>query len=214
MADLAIFSFHEKQVRTVLIDNVPYFVGNDVATLLGYKVPNNAITKHCKGATLFRGVIDSMGRPQDSLVIPERDVYRLIMKSKLPEAEKFEEWVVSEVIPSIRKDGEYKIKPLSQIEIIAQSAQILLEQDRKIQEHDQRILQLEAKAMTSNVEFFAVSGYAHNLGKKITWLEAQAFWKKAMALSKELGYKTGRVPDAKWGHVWTYHTDILSQIII
>ncbi len=168
MADLAIFSFHEKQVRTVLIDNVPYFVGNDVATLLGYKVPNNAITKHCKGATLFRGVIDSMGRPQDSLVIPERDVYRLIMKSKLPEAEKFEEWVVSEVIPSIRKDGEYKIKPLSQIEIIAQSAQILLEQDRKLQEHDQRILQLEAKAMTSNVEFFAVSGYAHNLGKKIT----------------------------------------------
>lgn len=66
-------------------------------------------------------------------------------------------------------------KPLTQLEIVVQSAQILGEQNRKLEEHDSRILLLESKAMTSNVEFFAVSGYAHNLGKKITGIEAKDY---------------------------------------
>ncbi|MDE5977303.1 MAG: hypothetical protein K2G70_02395 [Turicibacter sp.] len=85
-----------------------HFVGNDVAKALGYVKPNNAVNNHCKHATLKQGIItDSLGRLQDALVIPEGDVYRLISKSKLPGAEKFESWVFDEVLPTIRKHGMY-----------------------------------------------------------------------------------------------------------
>lgn len=99
------FEFSGKQVRTLSLNGEPYFVAKDVAELLGYAKTRNAISAHCKGA-LKQGVPTNSGI-QESLVIPERDVYRLIMKSKMPEAEKFEEWVVGEVLPSIRKTGSY-----------------------------------------------------------------------------------------------------------
>ena len=76
-----------------------------VAKALGYAKPNNAILTHCR-ATLKRGIPIS-GKIQDVNFIPEGDIYRLIMKSKLPSAEKFESWVVEEVLPSIRKHGAY-----------------------------------------------------------------------------------------------------------
>ncbi len=88
-----------------MVDGEPYFVARDVARVLGYAKPENAIAMHCK-ATLKRG-IPSFGGTQETTLIPERDIYRLVMKSKLPAAEKFEEWIVSEVLPSIRKTGSY-----------------------------------------------------------------------------------------------------------
>lgn len=105
------------QIRMVMIENEPYFVGKDVAEMLGYSRPNEAISTHCR-CTLKHRIGVETGKKADGspilqevemLVIPERDVYRLIMRSKLPSAEKFEEWVVSEVLPSIRKTGGYSL---------------------------------------------------------------------------------------------------------
>ena len=79
----------------------PYFVGKDVASALGYAAPRNAIAAHCRGA-LTQCVPTSSG-VQEMSIIPERDVYRLIMRSKLPAAEAFEEWVVGVVLPAIRR---------------------------------------------------------------------------------------------------------------
>ena len=98
------------QVRMVMVGNEPYFVGNDVANVLGYSNARDAISRHCKGV-----VKHDIPHPQGNgtlevNIIPERDVYRLIMRSKLPSAEKFEEWVVSEVLPSIRKTGGYSME--------------------------------------------------------------------------------------------------------
>ncbi len=70
-------------------------MARDVAELLGYAKPRNAVAEHCKGA-LIQG-IPTQGGVQQMTIIPERDVYRLVMRSKLPSAERFEEWVVSEV---------------------------------------------------------------------------------------------------------------------
>lgn len=104
--ELEIFKNDEfGEVRTLLIDNKPYFMANDIAKALGYAKPNNAISTHCK-ATLKWGIPIS-GKIQDVNFIPEGDVYRLIMKSKLPSAEKFESWVMDEVLPTIRKTGGY-----------------------------------------------------------------------------------------------------------
>lgn len=106
MNDLEIFRNDEfGEVRTVLIDDKPYFCGNDVAKALGYAKPNNAISTHCR-ATLKQGIPIS-GKIQNVNFISEGDVYRLIMKSKLPNAEKFESWVMDEVLPTIRKHGTY-----------------------------------------------------------------------------------------------------------
>ncbi len=104
--ELEIFKNEEfGEIRTLLIDGKPYFCANDVAKSLGYAKPNNAVLTHCR-ATLKRGIPIS-GKIQDVNFIPEGDIYRLIMKSKLPSAEKFESWVVDEVLPTIRKHGAY-----------------------------------------------------------------------------------------------------------
>lgn len=106
--DLQTFSFKNNEVRTLLVEEEPYFVANDVARILGYSNPSKATNDHCKKSSMTWGN-DSLGRPQAFKIIPESDVYRLIFRSKLPEAERFEDWVTSEVLPSIRKTGNYGI---------------------------------------------------------------------------------------------------------
>jgi prophage antirepressor-like protein len=104
------FNFDGFGVRVIEQDGEPWFVARDVAEVLGYAKPQNAVAAHCKGA-LKQG-IPSPGGVQDMTIIPERDVYRLIMRSKLLSAERFEEWVVGEVLPSIRKTGSYGQSPI------------------------------------------------------------------------------------------------------
>lgn len=108
MKDLQIFDFNSNKVRVIMKENEPWFVAKDVAEVLGYERPRNAIAAHCKGA-LKQGLPhpQSENTEIEMTIIPERDVYRLIMRSKLPSAEKFEEWVVGEVLPTIRKHGAY-----------------------------------------------------------------------------------------------------------
>ncbi len=85
-----------------------YFPATDVATALGYKRPQDAVRQHCKeDGSVNHRVADSLGRMQEKKYINEPNLYRLIVKSKLPQAEQFEKWVFEEVLPSIRKHGAY-----------------------------------------------------------------------------------------------------------
>lgn len=121
MNELQIFSSNEfGEIRTIEIDSKPFFVATDVAMALGYANPRKAVKDHCKGVTK-RDTPTSSGMQQMSY-INEGDLYRLIMKSKLPSAEKFENWVMNEVLPSIRKTGGYN-KPLTTLEQIQLLAQ-------------------------------------------------------------------------------------------
>lgn len=106
MNELKIFENSEfGEIRTVEIDGKPYFVANDVAKALGYVEAAKAVRTHCKGVSEMD--IPSNGGVQTMKVIPEGDIYRLVVKSQLPSAEKFENWVFDEVLPSIRKHGMY-----------------------------------------------------------------------------------------------------------
>lgn len=130
------------EIRTLLINNKPYFMANDVAKALGYAKPNNAISTHCK-ATLKQGIPIS-GKIQDVNFISEGDVYRLIMKSKLPSAEKFESWVMDEVLPSIRKHGAYMTeqtieKALTSPDFLIQLATQLKEEQKARKLAEQKI---------------------------------------------------------------------------
>lgn len=96
------------QVRAVMLDGEPYFVAKDIATVLGYKDPKNTVKNRCK-----RGRVSEIPHPQNEnkmlnvTVIPESDIYRLIIGSKIESAQKFESWVMDEVLPTIRKHGAY-----------------------------------------------------------------------------------------------------------
>lgn len=95
-------------VRTVEIKGKVYFCGKDVASALGYKDTVNAIKLHChEDGVVNYHVIDNLGREQQAKFIDEGNLYRLITHSKLPSAEQFERWVFDEVLPSIRKTGNY-----------------------------------------------------------------------------------------------------------
>jgi len=100
------FDFSGEQIRTVIKDNEPWFVAIDIAKILGYEKPNNAINTHCKKVNKFK--YPETGQPIN--IIPESDLYRLIIRSKLPTAERFGDWVFEEVLPSIRKTGKYELQ--------------------------------------------------------------------------------------------------------
>lgn len=147
MNEIQIFSNPEfGEIRTTTINNEPWFVGKDVAQVLGYKETAKAIRE--KVDTEDKGVskMDTPGGVQDITIINESGLYSLILSSKLPGAKKFKRWVTSEVLPSIHRNGGYIAgqEELSDTELIAKA---LLVADRKIKERDLQIAEMKPKAL-------------------------------------------------------------------
>lgn len=106
MNDLKVFSNTEfGELGVMVIDGNEYFPATQCAKLLGYANAKDAVIRHCKG--VVKHDLPTNGGKQEVNYIPEGDLYRLIVSSKLPAAEKFERWVFDEVLPSIRKNGGY-----------------------------------------------------------------------------------------------------------
>lgn len=124
------------QVRIIEENGKPLFCGSDVAKALGYMRPADALAQHCKGSVKRR--LLTAGGEQDAKFIPEGDVYRLIARSKLPAAERFEKWVFDEVLPSIRKNGGYIVgqETMTDDELLANA---LMVAQRKIEARDKQI---------------------------------------------------------------------------
>lgn len=161
------------EIRTIDVDNKPYFVGSDIAKVLGYKEPHKAVSRHCKGG--MKRTILTNGGNQEVVVIPEGDVYRLIIKSKLPSAERFEVWVMDEVLPQIRKTGGYiPIKEEEPNEVfLARAVQVANEtikrKDEIIATQKKRIESLEEtekdwKLLMDCKGTFSVNEIAHFIG--------------------------------------------------
>ena len=146
MNELKIFYNAEfGQVRTTEINGQPYFMGSDIAKSLGYSRPNDAVTQHCKSTVKHR-IATKQGNITEVYFIPESDLYRLIIKSKLPSAEKFEKWVMEKVLPSVRKNGGYIVKQetMTDAELIAKA---LLVAQKQIEERNKQIEVLQPKAL-------------------------------------------------------------------
>ncbi|HGQ3220302.1 gp15 [Streptococcus pneumoniae] len=114
-----IFNFHGQEVRTLTIDDEPWFVGKDVADILGYSKARNAITLHVDEEDALKQGIPTSGGTQDMLIINESGLYSLILSSKLPQAKEFKRWVTSEVLPAIRKQGGFIREDLDEDAFIA-----------------------------------------------------------------------------------------------
>lgn len=147
MNEIQIFNHADfGEVRTIMENGNVLFCGSDVAKALGYAKPQNAIAAHCKGA-LKRG-IPTTGGEQEMSFIPESDLYRLVFRSKLPGAEKFTDWVTSEVLPSIRKHGAYMTPETLQAAILNPDTMIQLCQQLKAEQDKNRELQVVNSRLT------------------------------------------------------------------
>lgn len=158
------------QIRTMRIDGKPYFSATDVAKALGYSNPYDAIRRHCKGPLAKHEVViqtpNQHGYVNNQTVemsfIAEGDIYRLIVHSKLPSAEKFERWVFDEVLPKIRQDGQYintnKSKVLQMRESLLYAKEMLDEKDKQIEELTPKAL--FADAVTASEDSIPVGDFA------------------------------------------------------
>lgn len=164
MNELKIFENKEfGSVRTLEIDGKPYFCGSDVASALGYSNPRKAILDHCKGVTK-RDTPTTSGI-QSMSYIPEGDIYRLIARSKLPTAEKFESWVFDEVLPSIRKHGMY-----AKDELLANPDMFIsVLQELKAEREEKKRLEEENKAL--EIETVEMSKAISQMTPKVNYVD-------------------------------------------
>ena len=208
MKDIQIFDNPEfGQVRTVVIDDEPWFVGKDVAGILGYKNPNEAIHDHVDSEDKFlrseRGremlklfssvkeMQDELGR-QDNWFINESGVYSLVFGSKHESAKKFKRWITHDVIPAIRKTGGYHV-PQSPEEQMAQgllaAQKLLAEKDKRIEE--MRPKEIFADAVSVSKTDILIGDLAklikqngHDIGQKrlFAWLREKGYLIKRKGL--------------------------------
>ena len=140
------------QVRSMMIDGEPWFVGKDITSILGYKDTADALKKHIDSEDkLTRRFADS-GQHREMIIINESGLYSLIMSSKLPKAKEFKRWVTSEVLPTIRKTGSYgKLKELSApptLDSLFNIDSLYLIVSKLKEEHDGLVSEIAAKDVT------------------------------------------------------------------
>ena len=184
------FIFNDQQVRTVVRDGEPWFVGKDVADILGYKNQRDALAKHVddedKNSVAIRDGIQ--GNP-NKVVINESGLYSLIVASKLPTAKVFKRWVTSEVLPTIRKHGAYMDTDI--IEKSLADPDFLLQLATTLKEEKQRRMEAEAKiaADEHKVDFYDA------VGNTSATLTVERF---AKLVTEKLGIQTGRNRMFQW----------------
>ena len=152
------------QIRTIVIENEPYFVGKDVAGVLGYSNSRKALADHVDAEDKGVTKCDTLGGKQDLQVINESGVYSLVFGSKLPTAKKFKRWVTHEVLPSIRKTGTYGIPQnyAEALQLAADQAKQLLEQKPKVEFFDAVAESKDAIEIASVPKVLNVPGVGRN----------------------------------------------------
>ena len=154
MNEVQLFNFENHEVRSLLLNNDPWFVGKDVADVLGYSNSRKALNDHVdaedKEVLTSRNVTLKNIPNRGITVVNESGLYSLILSSKLPSAKKFKRWVTSEVLPALRKTGQYQVKELSGSELMAkaliEAQSVLAAKDKVIEEMKPKVVFADAVA--------------------------------------------------------------------
>ena len=187
------FLFNDQQVRTVVRDGEPWFVGKDVAIVLGYGNTKDALLSHIDEedrAILQRSENATFEIPNRGLtIINESGLYSLIVSSKLPTAKDFKRWVTSEVLPTIRKHGAYMDTDI--IEKSLADPDFLIQLATTLKEEKQRRMEAQAKiaADEHKVDFY------NAVGSTSATLTVERF---AKLVTEKLGIQTGRNRMFQW----------------
>lgn len=188
MSEVQLFNFENHEVRSLLVDDEPWFVGKDVAEILSYSNTRKALTDHVDDEDKMDGVTirDSIGRNQKPVLINESGLYSLVLSSKLPSAKKFKRWVTSEVLPALRKTGQYQVKELSGSELMAkaliEAQNVLAAKDKQIEEMKPKALFADAVSASkgsisvgSLAKLLAQNGIAIGQNRLFAWLRDNNF---------------------------------------
>lgn len=212
-------------VRTVLIDNEVWFCLKDVCDILGLtNVTEVKKRLNQKGlSTIEVGVNTGLTIQNIKMIfITESNLYKAIMQSRKPEAEIFTDWIVEEVIPSIKKTGKYELeqKSLSPAQYLLQQAQWMVEAENRmnnietemtgINKQISRIEHNERRTITSN--HLTVIAYANMKGIKPNSYNSSAIGRKATKICRTRGLITGTVVDSKYGLINTYPLEVLDEV--
>lgn len=163
MKILRLFQFEEQNVRTLVIDDEPYFVGKDVAEILGYAKPRNAISVHVDDEDKKDAPIQgTLGGVQTMTMVNESGLYSLILSSKLPTAKKFKRWVTSEVLPTIRKHGAYMTEQKIEEALLNPDTLITLAKQLKAEKEQRLLAQKQVEEMTPKAVFHDAVANAEN----------------------------------------------------
>lgn len=173
MNDITVFTHNTfGEVRIILIDEEPWFVGKDIAHVLGYRDTSDALKRHVsKGDKLTRCFADS-GQQRNMYVINESGLYALIFGSRLPAAHDFKHWVTSEVLPSIRKHGLYATDELlDNPDLLIKLATALKDEREKIKRLQEDVQRLEpdaliGKAVTASTQAILIGDFASILKQR------------------------------------------------
>lgn len=144
MNELKQFNFENNQVRTLLINDDPWFVGKDVAEILEYQNGSRDINRHVDEEDKRKVMLFDGNQDKETIIINESGLYSLILSSKMPNAKKFKHWVTSEVLPQIRKTGSYATPQLTGEELMAKA---LIEAKSIMERQNKEITEMKPKAL-------------------------------------------------------------------
>ena len=190
MNEVQLFNFENHEVRSLLLNNDPWFVGKDVADVLGYSNSRKAMADHVddedKEVLTSRNVTLENIPNRGITVVNESGLYSLILSSKLPSAKKFKRWVTSEVLPALRKTGQYQVKELSGSELMAkaliEAQNVLAAKDKQIEEMKPKALFADAVSASKGsisvgtlAKLLAQNGIAIGQNRLFAWLRDNNF---------------------------------------
>lgn len=202
MSELQVFNNAEfGSVRSLTVNGEPFFVGRDVAKILGYANPNDALAKRVDEEDKGVAKCDTLGGSQELIIINESGLYSLILSSKLPSAKRFKRWVTSEVLPAIRKHGVFVMDDIvNNTDALIEALQafkaerlqrVALEEENAVQK--QQLSEMRPKASYYDVvlnspDLVSVTEIAKDYGKSAQWLNEKLH-------DKGIQYKQG-------GRIW------------
>lgn len=190
MNEIQTFNFENEKVRTLIINDEPYFIGNDVSTVLGYSNYRKAVSEHVEDEDKLRTQIRYAGQNRNMTVINESGLYSLILSSKLPKAKKFKHWVTSEVLPAIRQHGAYMADQKAfdvtnrngLAELLQQAADQLRDKDKQITEMKPKAIFADAVSTSSSTILIGqlakiLRGNGVNIGQNrlFAWLRENGY---------------------------------------
>lgn len=195
MNELQIFNFEDDEVKVQLIDDEPWFVGNDVSRTLGYSNYRNAVSMHVDDEDKLRTQIEYAGQNREVTLINESGLYNLIFNSKLESAKRFKRWVTSEVLPTIRKTGTYQIPkdPMDALRLMFQATE---QTQEKVNQVDARVIHLEQNVKLEPCEYTyigkSISRKVYQIGKERAYsMNRQQKDELFKAINKEIAEITG-----------------------
>jgi prophage antirepressor-like protein len=205
------FQFDDVQIRTAVDGSgEPWFVAKDVAEALGYNQTSDALA-HAKAPANLPELNQISGLAPATKWVKEPDVYRMVMRSNLPDAARFQDWVCEEVLPQIRKTGAYAQPQTTGDALVAMAM--------AYREHERRIMALESEQdqhkqaiaeLLGGDDYATAKGYARTNKLPADRGFLNKVGRRAAAMCRERGIRIGRVVDEVWGEVNSYPRPVLS----